>query len=209
MYYELQCADRVGDALEVVALAVGEVIHGVYFPCRAGAVVGCLDDAVHDGVAEVHVGRRHVDFRTEHTGSLIEFACVHAHEEVEVFFGRAVAVRAFLAGSLRSAFLTGDFLAGLVVDISFALLDEAYGQIEELGEIIAGVVLAVTPVETEPVNVFANRIHIFHVFLHGVGVVETQIACAAEFLGDAKVHAYGFCMAYMEVSVGLGRKTGA
>ena len=53
--HELQCADRVGHALEVVALAMCEVIHWVYFPLGAGAPVWGLDNAVHDGIAEMHV----------------------------------------------------------------------------------------------------------------------------------------------------------
>lgn len=172
-------------------------------------MVGCLDYAVHDWVAEVHVWRRHVDFRAEHTCAFVEFTCIHAQEEVEVFFGSTVAVGTFFAWSLRSAFLTGDFFACLVVDVGFAFFDKAHGEVKEFGEIIAGVVFAVSPVETEPVNVFANRVYIFHVFLYGVGVVETQIASAAEFLSNTEIHANCFCMAYMEVSVRLRRKTGA
>ena len=64
MHDELQRTDRVCDALEVVALPVGEVVHRIDVPLRARTVVGNLDDAVDDRVTEVHVGRSHIDLRT-------------------------------------------------------------------------------------------------------------------------------------------------
>ena len=46
--YELQCAERVGHTLKVVALAVCKVIHGVCFPLGSGAVMRSLYYAVND-----------------------------------------------------------------------------------------------------------------------------------------------------------------
>ena len=46
VHLELQGAERVGDALDGVALAVGVVVHGVDVPGVAGAVVGHLADPV-------------------------------------------------------------------------------------------------------------------------------------------------------------------
>ena len=57
---ELQGADRVRYALKVVALSVCEVVHGVGVPLRSRAMVWCMDDAIHDWVAEVHVGIGHI-----------------------------------------------------------------------------------------------------------------------------------------------------
>ncbi len=205
--HKLQRAYRVGHPLEVVALAVGKVIHGVDFPGGAGAVVGVIDDAVHDGIAEVHVARRHVDFGAQHARALGKLAGVHAHEEVEILLGRAVAVGRRLAGLGRGTLLRGNLLGALVVDICLALLDEAHGQVKELREIVGGVVLAVGPVEAEPVDVFLDGVDILHILLDRIGIVEAQVASAAKLLGHTEIHAYGLGMADMEVSVGLGRET--
>lgn len=196
-----------GDSLEIVALAVGEVVHGVDVPFRACAVVGVLDDAIHYGVAEVHVGRRHVDFGAEHSRSFGEFARVHTHEQVEIFLYRTRAVGALGAGRGGRALLGGNFFRGLVVDISLPLLDHPHGKVEKLGEIVGGVIFAVAPVEAEPVDVLADGIHIFGIFLNGVGIVETEIAGAAEFFSNTEIHADGLGVADMEVAVGLGRET--
>ncbi len=45
--------------------------------------------------------------------------------------------------------------------------------------------------------------------LAGVGVVEAQVAAAAELLGDAEVEADGLGVADVEVAVGLGGKARA
>ena len=80
--HELQCADRVGYALEVIALSVGKVVHGINVPLSACAPVRTLDDAINDWVAEVHVVACHVDFGAQH-----KLALVHALKKVEVFLG--------------------------------------------------------------------------------------------------------------------------
>ena len=138
--HELQRADAVGDALEVVALAVGEVVHGIYVPGGAGAPVGRVDDAVHDGVAEVHVVAGHVDLGTQHVASLLELALVHALEQVEVLLHGSVAVGALDARRGGGALLCGYLLAGLLVDVGVTALDEADCQVVELGEVVGGVV---------------------------------------------------------------------
>ncbi len=55
--------------------------------------------------------------------------------------------------------------------------------------------------------IFPYCIHILHVFFHRVGVVETQIACAAKLLGHTEVHAYGLGMPYVQISVRFRRET--
>ena len=61
---ELQRADGVGYALKVVALSVCKVVHRIHIPFSSRAVVRMGgDDAVHDRVAEVHIGVRHINLR--------------------------------------------------------------------------------------------------------------------------------------------------
>ena len=57
---ELQGADGVRYALKVVALSVCKVVHGVGIPLCSRAMVRRMDDAIHDWVAEVHVGIGHI-----------------------------------------------------------------------------------------------------------------------------------------------------
>src|SRR5207249_11641174 len=54
-------ADRVGDPLDGVGLAVGEVVHRVDAPPIAGPVMGHLPDPVHRRIPQVEVRRGHVD----------------------------------------------------------------------------------------------------------------------------------------------------
>ena len=153
---KLKCADRVCDPFEIVALSVCEVIHRIDLPRSACAVVRSLDYAIHDGVTEVHVGACHVDLGTEHTCAFLKLSCVHALEKVKIFFYRTVAVRAFRSGLCRCSLLGCDLLRRLVIDVCLSLLDHAYGEIVELGEIIGCVIFTVAPVKSEPVDVFAD-----------------------------------------------------
>ena len=61
VHHEFKGAERVGDTLKVVALAVSEVVHRVGVPLCACAMMRCLHHAVDDRVAEVHVRVRHVN----------------------------------------------------------------------------------------------------------------------------------------------------
>ena len=60
--------------------------------------MGGMEDAVHDGIAEVDIRAGHVDLRAEDLFAVREFACAHAFEEIKILFDGAVAPRAFLAG---------------------------------------------------------------------------------------------------------------
>ena len=113
-----------------------------------------VQDAVHDGVAHVDVGRGHVDFGAEDAGAVGEFAGLHASEEVEIFFDGAVAIGAVFAGLGEGAAVLADFVGGEVVDVGFAGLDQLHGPFVELVEVVGGEAEAF-PVEAEPVDVVA------------------------------------------------------
>ena len=176
---------------------MSEIVHGIYFPFCTGAMMGRFDDAVHYGVAEMHVWRCHVNLGAEHAGTFVKLAGIHALKKVKVFLNRTVAIRRIFTGSSGSAFLSGNLLGSLVIHIGFSLLDKADGQIVKLGEIITGIVLTVAPVKAEPVYVLTNRVHILHILLHGVGIIKTQVASAAEFFSHTEIHAYCLGMADM------------
>ena len=98
MDIEFQSADRVSDILDRVALAMSVVIHRIDAPFVACAMMMSVKDAIHDRVAEHHVGVSHIDLGAEHLAAVLKLASAHAAEEVEVFLYRAVAVRAVLSG---------------------------------------------------------------------------------------------------------------
>ena len=200
---ELEGADGVGDVFDGVALAMGVVVHGVDAPFVTSAVMLGMEDAVHDGVAELHVGVRHVDFGAQHLGAVGELAGLHAFEKVEVLLNGAVAVGAVFAGFGDGATAQSDFLLGLVVHIGKAFLDELDGPEVELVEIIAGI-KDIGPLEPQPAYVLLDGVYIFGVFLHGIGVVETQVGLAAILLGKAKIETDRLGMTDVQIAVGLG-----
>ncbi len=71
---ELERAHGVGDALDGIRLAVRVVVHGIDAPLVAGAVMRGVEDAVHDRIAHVEVGRGHVDLGAEHAAAVGELA---------------------------------------------------------------------------------------------------------------------------------------
>src|SRR5206468_1055503 len=80
------------------------------------------------------------------------------------------------------------------------------GLIESL-EVIRGVEHSILPVETHPAHVVLDSLNVFEVLLSGIGVVESEIRAAAEFLGDSKVEADGLSVADVQIAVRLGGKT--
>jgi len=62
------------------------------------------------------------------------------------------------------------------------------------------------PIEAEPAHIRLDRVDIFLLLPGRVGVVETEMAAPAEFLGDAEIERDRLGMADMEIAVGLGRK---
>lgn len=186
---------------------MGVVVHRVDAPLVARAVVFGVDDAVHDGVAEEHVGVRHVDFRTQHLRAVGELAALHPLEEVEVLLHRAVAPRRRGARYGDRAAVLANLLLGLVVDVGQPLLDEEDGPLVELVEVVRRVALQ-RPVEAEPVDVALDGVDILDILLDGVRVVEAQVALAAVFLCQAEVDADALGVADVQIAVRLGREAG-
>ena len=203
---KLQRTDAVRNALEIVALSVGKVVHWVNMPFIARAPVRGMDYAVDNRVAEVHIVACHVYFGTQHIFAFLKLTLVHALEQVEVLLYRSVAIRTFDAGSCGSAFLSGYLFAGLLIHISIAAFYHTYGQVIKLLEIVGSVIQAVFPVISKPVNIAFYGFHIFVILLLRVRVVEAQIAGSSEAFGCSEVHDEGFSMTYVKITVRLGRK---
>jgi len=128
----------VGDALEVVAQAMGEVVHRVNAPDVPGVVVLGVPDAVEHRVAQPDVGRGHVDLRAERARAVGEHAHLHTMEQIEIFRDRAEAVGALLAGPVGRAPEAFDLLGLEVADVGLALPDECDGVHVKLVEVVAG-----------------------------------------------------------------------
>ena len=203
--HKLQSADGVGDTFEIVALSVGEVVHGIGVPLVARAPVGHVEHAIHDGVAEVHVGRSHVDLGAQNHLAGSHVAGVHLTEEAQALLGGTVAIGRILSGLRRGAFLGGNLLGGLLVDIGTALQDAPFGKVPKILEIVGSIDL-LAPFEAEPLDVLLDGADILHVFLLGIGVVHAQVAGAAELAGGAEIHGDGFGVTDMQIAVGLGRE---
>ena len=65
-----------------------------------------------------------------------------------------------------------DFIEARAVDECEALFDQQDREIEKLLEVIGGEVAAIAPVETEPADVFLDRIDVLDILRFGVGVVD-------------------------------------
>ncbi len=196
------------DTFERVGLAVRPIVDRVNAPFVAGAVVFHVQDAIHHRVAQVYIGRGHVDLGAQDLGAVRKLAGFHAREEVEVFFDRTLAVGAVFAGIFEGATVFADLVGGLVVDIGQAFFDQRDSPFVELGEVIGGVVFVLAPLETQPADVLFDRVDVLLFLFGGVGIIETQVILAAEFFGDAEVDADGFGVADGQIGVGLGREAG-
>ena len=61
MILEFEGAEGMGDALDGIRLAMGEIIGRIDMPVGSGARMGGVKDAIDHRVAQVHVARGHVD----------------------------------------------------------------------------------------------------------------------------------------------------
>ena len=206
MRLELQGAERVGDPLDGIGLPVGPVVGRVDAPLVAGAVVVLATDPVHHRIAQVQVGRGHVDLRPQRARAVGELAFAHAAQEIEVLLGRAVAEGRGRSGRGQRAARSPHLVRALVVDEGLALAHELLRPLVEAGEVVGGVVLVPVPVEPEPADVRLDGVDVLLLFLGRVGVVHPQVATALVVAGDAEVQVDGLGMADVEVTVRLRRE---
>ena len=203
--YELQGADGVSHTFQVVTLTMREVIHGVGIPFRAGTPVGQVEHAVHDGVAEMHVGRSHVYLGTENHLARFHVAAVHLTEQAQRFLSGAVTVGAVRTSLRGGSLLLGYLLARLFVHVGTPLQYAPLGKVPEVLEIVAGIAY-LAPFEAQPLDVALYGFYIFCIFFLGIRVVHAEVAHAAELLGNAEVNSNGLGMSYVQVSVRFRRK---
>ena len=180
MILELQRAERVRDALDRVRLAVRVVVGGIDAPGVAGARMLGVQDAIQHRIAQVHVGRRHVDLRAQHARAVGELAGAHAAEQVEVLLHRAIAIGRVLPRFGQRAALRAHPIRRRVIHVGLAFADQVLGPFVELLEIVRRMIEMLAPVEAEPVHVALDRVDELLLLLGRVGVVEAQMAAAAD-----------------------------
>ncbi len=205
MVLELQRAQRMGDALDRVGNAVRVVVHRVDAPGVAGHLVPDLADAVDRRVAQVDVAAGHVDLRAQGARAIGELAGAHAPQQFEALGHRALAPRRVAARLGQGAAVFAHLLGAEVADEGRALAHQLLGaQVEGL-EVVRGVQQHV-PLEAEPAHVLLDRAHVLEVLLDRIGVVEAQVADAAELGRHAEIEADALGVADVQVAVGLGRE---
>ena len=138
--------------------------------------------------------RPHVDLGAQHFLTIAKFARAHTAEQIKVFIDAAVAPGAFASGFGQRAAVFADFLRRKVVHIGLAHLDELFGIVIELLEVVGSVKFAVIPHAAKPAHILTDGINVFRFFLGGVGVVKAQVAQPAKLPGNAKVKADGLGM---------------
>ena len=206
---ELEAAHAVGDALDGVLDGVGKIVHRVDAPLIALTVMLGVLDTVDGRVTHIHVGAGEVDFSAEGLFALLELACTHPAEEVEVLFRGAVAPRRGTGGlACVAAAVLAHLVAGQVIDICLTLKDELFGILIALVEVVAAVEDAAVGVGTQPVQVLDDAVDILLPFTGGVGVVEAEVELAAVLVCDGPVDIDRLGAADVQVAIGLRREAG-
>ena len=164
-----------------------------------------MQNTVNNGVAQVHVGRSHVDFRAQTFFSVRIFSVAHFAEQFQVFLRGTRFIGAFLSGLGQRAAGSGDFFGRKVVHKSLAFGNQAFGigvnGIEKVGS-----VHFFRPVVPQPADVALDCFHEFRFFFRRVGIVEEEVALAAVFFRRAEVHQHAFYVPDVQITVGFGRK---
>ena len=119
----------------------------------------------------------------------------------------AISIGTLLAGLGQGAALLTYFVAREIADVGFPGFDELDRPLIELVKIIGGVEQPVAPISAQPARVFDDGVDVLGFFFGGVGVIEAQIAFAAELGSQSKIQIDGFRVANMQIAVGLRRKT--
>ena len=112
----------------------------------------------------------------------------------------------FCPGEVSDPAILPNLVGRQAVDVRLAIADQLLGVAVHLLEVVGGVEHPIAPVEPEPADVLLNRVHVLDVFLRRVGVVEAEVAEAAEFLGDAEVEADRLGVADVQIPVRLRGK---
>ena len=192
---------------------MGEGIHRINAPRVTRVVVCCAADAVNGGVAHIDIGRGHINFRAEHRCTICEIASAHVTKPRQVVRCTARAEGTIHTGFTKVATVDAHLFCALFIDIRMTCFNQTFsGRIHEI-KVIARLVLVQCavcfPRKPEPMHGIQNGIDVFGIFFFWIGVVKAQVANAAIVTSQSEIDANAFGMSYVQVAVGLWRKTGA
>ena len=209
MVLELQRAERMRDAFDRVRNRVRVVVGRIDAPGIAGPMVRRVADPVERRIAHVDVRRRHVDAGAQDVRAVGELAGAHPPKQVEALVGRTVAIRTVAPRLRQRSPILPDLVGRQAVDVGLAVGDELLRVGVHLLEVI-GRVDTSDRLQSKPSQRTSSWIDSTYSTssLVGIGVVEAQVADAAEFRGDAEIEHDRLGVADVQIAVGLGRKTG-
>ena len=203
---EFQRTDRMSDSLYCVFQSVSPIIHRINAPFTSRFRMFGMKNAVHDRIAHIEIRRRHVDFGAQHLRPVGELTVFHAAEKIEILFNRTVAERALRSRFCQRSAGGADLLHRRVVNVGFSRADQINRPLIKLIEIRRGKVKVFSPIESEPPDIFHDGVDVLHVFLDGIGIVETEVAAAAVLPRQPEIQINGFGVSDVEVAVRFGRK---
>ena len=206
MVFKFKWTKRVRYALFCVRERVRKIIHRVNAPLIAGAVMMCFKYAVNYRVAHIEVWRRHIDFSAKHHFAFVNFTGSHLPEQFAWLVNRSVSVQTVNTWLGKCAAHTSYFIRTWLINISKTFINEFKRALINKIKII-GSIVNICPVKTEPFYIFHNCVNVFNILFCGICIVKPQVADAAVFFRGAEIDANRFCVAYMQIAVGLGRKT--
>ena len=213
LVFKLQRTNAVCDLLQRVFDGVGKGVHRVDAPGVARVVVRGAANAVDGWVAQVDVGRGHVNLGAQHGCTIGQLAIAHFAKACKVFSGSSRAERAVDAGLRKVATVDAHFFWRLFVHIGVAGFNQGLGGAVHEIEVVAGlvglVVARLAPAKAQPLHRVDDAVDVFGVFFFGVGVVKAKVAHATVVTRQTEVDANAFGVAHMQVAVGLWRKTRA
>jgi hypothetical protein len=190
-------------------MRVRVVVHRVDAPGVAGAVVVRVADAVDHRIAQVDVGRRHVDLQPQHVRAVGNSPARMRRNRSR--FSATLRSRCGLGlpGSVsvpRSARIS----SALRVDIREAVLDQRLGEAVQRLEVVRRVVQVARP-SRSPATTHGveDRVDVLLLFLRRVRVVEPHVAGAAVVARQAEVQADRLRVADVQIAVRLGREARA
>ena len=194
-------------------------VHGVNAPCVARVVVVCAANTVNGRVAHIDVGVCHVDFGTQHSGTVGQFALAHVFKTCQVVGNAAAAEWAVYTGGTKVATVFAHVFGALLIHIGQALFDQIHSGAVHGVEIVAGkiqvangcsraIVWGYPSVANQPLHGVGNGVYILLVFFFWIGVVKTQMANAVVVACQTKVNANAFGMPNVQITVRFWWETG-
>ena len=206
MVLKSEAAQRMRDAFKRILQRMCEIVHRIDAPGVPGMMMLGVYDPVQDGIAQIHVGRRHINFGPEHPAPVGKLAASHPPEQFKIFLRRAVAVRAVGSRLRERAAIISDFVRIQIADVGQSVFYELLGAFVHTGKIIRGI-QNVFPGIAKPADVVHDCIYVLRIFLARICIVEAQVAVTAVLFRRSKIDADRLCMSDVQIAVRLRGET--